>query len=82
MKCPTQRFIDKQGDLQSLELAVSVRRHQPSDFKDVLSITARWVPESTAWRLSELPVQIEIWGDGRPPVERSEIRRSGGGLDY
>ncbi len=78
MKCLTQRFIDKQGALQSLELAVSVRRHKPSDFKDVLSITARWVPESTVWRLSELPVQIEIWGDGRPQVERSEIRRSGG----
>ncbi|MBI1930134.1 hypothetical protein HYR99_38525, partial [Candidatus Poribacteria bacterium] len=63
MKCPTQRFIDKQGALQSLELTVSVRRHKPSDFKDVLSITARWAPENTLWTPPEVSVQVEIRDD-------------------
>jgi len=49
-----------QSYLKSLTLELSVQRRKPNEFKDVLSITAHWMPKSTLFSPPKLPVQIDI----------------------
>ena len=49
-----------QAYLESLELGLSVQRHKPSEFTDVLYITALRVPQNTVWTVPSIPVTIEI----------------------
>lgn len=70
----TVRFVDELQYLQSLRLEMAVRR-QKRAAKDVLSITVHRVPKSTLWKAPELPVRIEIQGDGRPQGERPQGAR-------
>jgi ligand-binding sensor domain-containing protein len=50
---------DYEAFLRSLELDLTIRRQNP-DGRDELTISARREPQSTVWKLSSLPVHIEI----------------------
>ena len=58
--------------LESLRLFLSVERHKPERFKDVLSITARRIPDNTVWTAPPIPIHLEIEAENGQPLARFE----------
>jgi len=64
---------DYDAYLRSLKLKLSVQRQNP-DGRDELNISACREPVSTIWKLSSLPVQIEIQDEAQKLLKKLRVR--------